>query len=382
MKKKMMLSLAAMLLLFSVGCGKAEEDSAQLPTAVKISEDEPGDGQSGEDSSDGGSSAENASPEEDSREDAPEGEQQSPEGPGTSETGAGQSSAEAGFTFADLSDRVFYFSSGAGAWFTELHIKDDGSFEGHYQDADMGSTGDGYPNGTLYYCDYFGTFDQLEKVDDFTYKMNLSFISFKQKPEEEEIIGGVLYVYSAAYGLDGDEFYLYLPGSRLADLPQAYLQWVGYYDLEAVQEEELSFYGLYNVRGEQGFSSAVYKEQSLSERIAMEISFAEEQEKEVEKKQEAAVTQPEMNESAEEMYQLWDDTLNIVWKLLEANLDTADMEALRKEEMEWIASKDAEVQAAGLENEGGSLQPLLEAMKAAELTKARVYELAKYAEGK
>ena len=62
MKKKMMLSLAAMLLLFSVGCGKAEEDSAQLPTAVKISEDEPGDGQSGEDSSDGGSSAENASP--------------------------------------------------------------------------------------------------------------------------------------------------------------------------------------------------------------------------------------------------------------------------------------------------------------------------------
>ena len=219
-------------------------------------------------------------------------------------------------------------------------------------------------------------------MDDFTYKMNLSFISFKQKPEEEEIIGGVLYVYSAAYGLDGDEFYLYLPGSRLADLPQAYLQWVGYYDLEAVQEEELSFYGLYNVRGEQGFSSAVYKEQSLSERIAMEISFAEEQEKEVEKKQEAAVTQPEMNESAEEMYRLWDDTLNIVWKLLEANLDTADMEALRKEEMEWIASKDAEVQAAGLENEGGSLQPLLEAMKAVELTKARVYELAKYAEGK
>ena len=116
-------------------------------------------------------------------------------------------------------------------------------------------------------------------------------------------------------------------------------------------------------------------QQSLSEKIAMEISYAGEREKEVEKKQEEAATQPEMNATAEEMYRLWDDTLNAVWGLLETNL-----EVLRKEESEWIASKDAEVQAAGLENGGGSMQPLLEAMRAAELTKARVYELAKYAE--
>lgn len=82
------------------------------------------------------------------------------------------------------------------------------------------------------------------------------------------------------------------------------------------------------------------------------------------------------------MYQLWDDTLNAVWKLLEANLSESDMEVLRKEENEWIAFKEAEVQAVGLQHEGGSAQPLDEAMKAAELTKARVYELAKYAEGK
>ncbi len=126
-------------------------------------------------------------------------------------------------------------------------------------------------------------------------------------------------------------------------------------------------------------------QQSLSEKIAMEISYAEEREKEVEKEiekmQEEAVTQTEMNETAKEMYQLWDDTLNAVWRLLEANLNEADIEVLRKEEREWIASKDAEVQAVDLENGGGSLQPLLEAMKAAELTKARVYELAEYVEG-
>lgn len=125
-------------------------------------------------------------------------------------------------------------------------------------------------------------------------------------------------------------------------------------------------------------------QQSLSERIAMEISYAEEREKEVEKEiekmQEEAVTQTEMNETAKEMYQLWDDTLNAVWRLLEENLNEDDMEVLRKEERAWIASKDAEVQAVGLENGGGSLQPLLEAMKAAELTKTRVYELAEYVE--
>lgn len=133
---------------------------------------------------------------------------------------------------------------------------------------------------------------------------------------------------------------------------------------------------------EEGQAGQTAFQPSLSDEISAEISCAEEQEKVVEKKQQEADTQSEMNETAKEMYQLWDDTLNAVWKLLEANLSESDMEVLRKEENEWIVSKEAEVQAAGQENEGGSLQPLLEAATAAELTKARVYELAKYAEGK
>lgn len=119
-------------------------------------------------------------------------------------------------------------------------------------------------------------------------------------------------------------------------------------------------------------------QQNLSEKIAMEISYAEEREKEIDKKQREADTQMDMNITAAEMYQLWDDTLNIVCGLLEANLDEADMEILRKEEREWIAFKDAEVQAAGQECEGGSIQPSVEASVAADLTKARVYELAEY----
>lgn len=381
MKKKILLSLAAMVLLFSVGCGKAEDDSAQFPTAVKISEGEPEGGQAG-DGSPADAAPENPSGAGDSQGSLSEGGQQSLEGLGGSESASGQVGTQGGFQFSDLSDRVFYFSSGAGGWYTELRIKGDGSFEGHYQDADMGDGGDDYPNGTLYYCDFSGTFDQLEKVDDLTYKMHLATITFEDEPEKEEIIDGVRYIYSGAYGLDGEEFHLYLPGSRIADLPQAYRDWVGYHNLEAIQEEELSFYGLYNVNGALGFSSSVYVEQSLSERIAMEISFAEELERDRESRLQDADTQQEMNQIAQEGYQKWDETLNIVWKLLEANLSEADMEALRKEEREWIASRDAEIQAAGLESEGGSIQPLLEADRGAELTKARVYELAKHAEGK
>ena len=130
---------------------------------------------------------------------------------------------------------------------------------------------------------------------------------------------------------------------------------------------------------EEGQAGAATSQPSLSDQIAAEIFYAEEQEKEIEKKQKEVVTQMDMNIVAAQMQQLWDDTLNRVWGLLEANISEVDMEILRQEEREWIAEKDAKVQAAGQECGGGSIQPLEEATVAADLTKARVYELAEYA---
>ena len=289
--------------------------------------------------------------------------------------------SEAEFGFEALADRVFYFSSGVGAWHTELYINSDGTFEGMYQDADMGDSGEGYPNGTEYYCNFAGKFGNLEKVDEFTYKMKLVSLLYEEEPDKEEIIDGVRYIYSTAYGLTGGtDFFLYLPGARLADLPEGYRGWVGYYYLENTTETELPYYGLYNLNEENGFSSAVYEQQSLAERIAMEISFAEESGAELEAQIQEAATQADMNEIGAELFRTWDDTLNIVWKLLESELDAETMEVLRAEEREWIAIKDEAVKAAGQEFEGGSLQPMAEAMKAAELTKERVYELAEYAQ--
>lgn len=390
MKRRMVLAAVILTLICVTACGKGEESQTDFSISEPITEDVSSKETSseadalGEDSKAGDSTG-NASTGNTSEEGGTKGEPGSGQKSDVRQEEAGETRAEADgaegeFGFEKLSGWVFYFSSGVGAWYTELAINSDGSFRGHYQDADMGDTGEGYPGGTLYYSDFTGKFEDLEKIDEFTYKMRLASIDFEKQPEQEEIINETLYIYSTAYGIDGgEEFYLYLPGTRVDSLPEEFRQWVGYYNTEAVSKKELSFYGLYNVKEQNGFSSNLYEEKSLSERIAAEISYGEEQDEILQAKLQEAMTQTDMNLAGAEILKNWDDILNTVWGMLMAELDEADKEALRKEEREWIADKDAQAAEAGSESEGGSIQPLIVALRAAELTKERVYELAEYA---
>lgn len=385
MRKKNILTAAILSMALLAGCQKEDEGQAQNPIIEEIHGGSLADDSSGEAAQGGESQGEESqgeisqgevSPEEESpNTQQPEIQESEPPQPASTENAA----KAAEFNFAALSDRVFYFSSGVGAWSTELRINSDGTFKGNYHDADMGDSGDDYPNGTLYLCGFTGKFSNLEKVDEFTYKMKLASLEFDDEPEKEEIVDGVRQIYSTAYGLDdGKDFCLYLPGAKLSDLPEMYRSWVGYYSLENTTETELPFYGLYNIETGDGFSSTVYEEQSLSERIEMEISFAEEQDAELQAKLQEDTAQADMNATSAELFQVWDNTLNIVWKLLESELDDAVMDNLRTEERNWIAAKEAAVKSAGQKYEGGSMQSMEESIKAAELTKERVYELAKY----
>ena len=90
------------------------------------------------------------------------------------------------------------------------------------------------------------------------------------------------------------------------------------------------------------------------------------------------LNQMEMNETAGAIYTIWDDTLNKTWELLQETLDDDTMGQLKQEQLDWIAAKEAAVQLAGAEVEGGSMYPLVTNLKAAELTEERVYELAEY----
>lgn len=151
----------------------------------------------------------------------------------------------------------FVFASGVGAWDTQVTIAPDGSFTGSYHDADMGVTGDGYPNGTEYICEFTGQFSQPTKVDDFTWSVQLESLSYDGVPGNGMIRDGIRYVCSTPYGVEGgDEFLIYLPGAPVADLPEEFCNWVGTQlsDENGNRADTLPFFGLYNVKTEEGFS--------------------------------------------------------------------------------------------------------------------------------
>lgn len=271
-----------------------------------------------------------------------------------------------------LSNWSFSFSSGVGAWATSLDINGDGSFHGIYSDSDMGVTGKGYPGGTIYYCEFTGQFTEPVKINDYTYTMKIEEMDCKQEKNKTEIKNKCRYVYSAPYGLDGaDEIYIYTPDALVSKLPEGYLNWV--YQTEE-SPENLDCYGLYNVAEETGFISTKNSEGYQS--IRNELRGVEEKAAEIEERMETEpLTQLEYNELSGELYQLWDDELNVVWNKLKDQIEKETMEYITEEEREWIKEKEKTVKKAGAEYAGGSMQPMVENLKAAELTRERTYQL-------
>lgn len=279
----------------------------------------------------------------------------------------------AALSFTEFKNLTFWFASGAGAWATQLSIHSDGTFAGEYHDSDMGSYDESHPYGTVYQCIFDGQFSQPVKVNDYTYSMQILSISYVKEPDTSEIKNGTLYYYTTPYGLDEAETLLiYLPGAPLAELPEGYRSWVGYYYLENTTDTALPYYGLYNEAEAEGFSS--YSEW---ESLKYNVEYIEEQAAALEDAlaNDGTLSQADLNVKSGELYELWDSMLNIIWKSLKRVNDADTMRALTDEQLKWIAEKEQAVEEAGAEVEGGSLYPLITNMKAAEITKARVYEL-------
>lgn len=286
-----------------------------------------------------------------------------------------QERSETPLSFEDLQNLEFIFSSGAGAWSTSLIIRPDGSFSGSYRDSDMGDMKEEYPNGTVYQADFTGQFSEPRQTGEHTYRLEILSLDYDKAPGTEEIRGGVHYLYTAAAGLeDTDHLLLYTPGAPLETLPEEFRSWIGYYDLAAAEETELPFYALNNEAHQQGFSS--YDAVSQMEQL---VSSTESQAKQIEQElqTDAHLTQTDLNQKAYEVYALWDSALNQLWGVLKQVKSEDTMERLTAEERAWIQWKDSEVEAAGAEYEGGSMQPMQKNSKAADLTRDRVYELLK-----
>ena len=147
----------------------------------------------------------------------------------------------------------FWFGSGVGGWSTTLDIYQDGTFSGYFHDSDMGDIGPGYPEGTMYECIFNGKFTELVKINEYEYSMRVEYMVVEDA--EDRIENDIRIIPSGPYGFDdADEFRLYLPGRKTRDLPEQFLSWVGMAFWGDTVPEELPFYGLYNVGGEQGYS--------------------------------------------------------------------------------------------------------------------------------
>lgn len=282
--------------------------------------------------------------------------------------------------FSELSKYQFVFSSGAGAWQTLLNINADGSFKGYYSDSDMGDIGEGYPNGVNYSSTFEGKFTTPKKVNDYTYSISIDSINLEKKVGSEEIIDGIKYIYSEPYGLnDAKEILIYTTKAPLKELPEGFRSWVGYMELTNLKEEYLPFYGLYNVETESGFSSYLMDEvgkENTEFDITAEIAEIEEQYELMNSSlTKDDLTQLDMNFLARDMYALWDDEINKVWGYLKDRLDKDTMNSLTSKQKEWITKKENAIKEAGSEYEGGSIRPMIEHLKGAELTRDRVYEL-------
>ncbi len=136
----------------------------------------------------------------------------------------------------------FGFSSGAGAWYTSLTLKPDGTFSGSYHNSEMGNVGEGYPLGTVYCADFSGKFTDIEKTDDYSYKMKLSEFDIENEGNEY-IEDEMRYVVSVPNGMDGTEYVLYVPQTPIENLSDEFLSWRKIKD-DSVNQ--LSVYGIEN----------------------------------------------------------------------------------------------------------------------------------------
>ena len=264
----------------------------------------------------------------------------------------------------------FDFSSGAGAWGTFLDLNDDGTFSGEFHDSNMGETGEGYPNGTVYVCDFSGKFSEPEKIDEYTYSMQLEYLAMEHLPGEEYYEEGVKYVYSDPYGFENAvEFYIYLPNTPVSQVPDEFMMW-SHLPLETTAYLPEKFYGIYNINEELGFVGYVDDAVTNSR-----LSFLESEDERINAALYNAMTQAEINAYSNELYVLWDDELNAIWKVLKNILDEQTMSQLTNEQLQWIYDKEDTAELEAAPYEGGSLYPAVYNDVVYRWTKERVYYL-------
>lgn len=280
------------------------------------------------------------------------------------------------FSFDDIDNLDFYFSSGAGGWGTELRIENDGYFRGSYHDSDMGDIGNGYDEGTVYYCNYSGHFTAPVKVDDYTYSTTISDIKYAD-PGYEMIAGNVRYITSDPYGITGGKtFYIHLPNTPVSSLSEELQIWLY---LQPVSENDtINMYAFENVEEEEAFSSyerPLPKDDAQSQLDIYRNSFNEIDNYIATNE---FMSQLDYNITTKLQYDNCDYLMNYLWDLIKYNTDKDTFAKILEEQRAWLKYRDEQIEKDGSEFEGGSMQPMIMNSTGASLTLKRCEELVKY----
>ncbi|CAI3300107.1 hypothetical protein [Enterococcus cecorum] len=120
-----------------------------------------------------------------------------------------------------LVGKNFVFSSGSGGWGSSLSIGAKGTFSGDYHDSDMGSTGPGYPGGTVSESKVSGQFTRAHQVSPTLYEVYLENLQYEKPVGSSEIKDNVKYEYTEAYGISKNtRMAIYLPGTLISSMPE------------------------------------------------------------------------------------------------------------------------------------------------------------------
>lgn len=120
-----------------------------------------------------------------------------------------------------LVGKNFVFSSGSGGWGSSLSIGPNGTFSGDYHDSDMGSTGPGYPGGTISESKVSGQFTRPHQVSPTLYEVDIENLQYEKPVGSSEIKENRKYEYSEAYGISKNtRMAIYLPGTPISSMPE------------------------------------------------------------------------------------------------------------------------------------------------------------------
>ena len=149
----------------------------------------------------------------------------------------------------------FVYTSNIDEWYSSFTMKKDGSFRGKYFTEKKDSTGEDYPNGTVYYCDYYGYFTDIKQLNDYSYSLQLDKVNTQELVGKETIENGVRKIVTYPYGIEsGKEFILYSPETPVSKVSSKVLVWWPYFkEHQTSPKEKLGCYAIVNTKTNEAF---------------------------------------------------------------------------------------------------------------------------------